>query len=83
MHFLCKTGKGWTWHKRGLQRDVSTAGEFAISFHMSTRMNLHFDPEYRTYSSLKHMCTVNQEIHAALKSCSFSLKMLPRKSSVI
>ena len=27
--------------------------------------------------------TVNQEIHAALKSCGFSLKMIPRKSSVI
>ena len=26
--------------------------------------------------------TVNQEIHAALKSCGFSLKMISRKSSV-
>ena len=27
--------------------------------------------------------TVNQEIHAVLKSCGFSLKLIPRKSSVI
>ena len=33
------------------------------------------------YTGLPH--TVNQEIHAALKSCNFSLKMIPRKSSVI
>ena len=31
----------------------------------------------------KQKSTVNQEIHAALKSYSFSLKMIPRKSSVI
>ena len=64
VHFLCKTDKGWIFGyytiilsgiKEDFQRGVSTAGQFASSFHMSARTNLHSDPEYRIYSSLKQV----------------------------
>ena len=75
------------WSKCSVYMLVGVAFEPRTSFNgenvlpgLNARSSL--DPHIPAHRNIIFF-TINQEIHAALKSCGFSLKMIPRKSSVI